>query len=245
MVRVVAVFVAFCVSAVTFGAQEAPRGATPQAARAFSRALVQAMASRDRAAVARMVKYPARADVGGFEIPLVDRAGTLEVYSLVFTPELRCEIERTAPTIDASGAMLAGRRVRVVNDGGTLRIARIAVPPASGSAPPPPSKPQQAYFRRGKAQFAGRLYGDGVDSYLVFGRKGARLEARIERFPGRAAFVRVLEPRAGKALERPGAQAPRTWAGTLTEEGQYRVEIVRLAPYCEPPFTYLLTMTLR
>ena len=231
--------------AATSGAQERSPAATPQKAQAFSRDLVQAMAARNRGAVVRMIKYPARADVGGFEVPIVDRASALELYTLVFTPELRCELERHAPTTDATGAMLAGRRVRLVNDGGTLRITRIVVPPASGSAPPPPSKPLQAYFRKGQAQFAGRLFGDGVDTYLVFGRKGARLEARIERFPGRGAFVRVLEPRAGRSLERPGAAAPRTWAGTLVEEGQYRVEVVRLAPYCEPPFTYLLTMTLR
>lgn len=233
-----------CVGPIVLSAQDTgPRPNTGVAA--FRRALIEAMARKDRDAVARMVKYPATALVGGFTIPLIDRAGTLELYNLVFTSELRCQLERHTPIVDSAGATLADRRVRVVNDGGTLRITRISVPPADGSAPPPPSKPIQAYFRKGQAQFAGRLYGDGLDAYLVTGRKGAHLEARIERFPGRGAMVRVIDPRTGQSLERNGAQAPRTWAGRLTEPGSYRVEVVRLAPYCEPPLTYLLTMTLR
>ena len=215
------------------------------AAETFRRSLVNALAGRNHAAVANMIKVPATALVGGFNIPIYERKLVRELWPLVFTPELRCELEQKPVAVDAGGASLAGGRVRVVTDGGALRITRINVPPATGAAPPPPSKPQQAWFRQGQSQFAGRLYGDGVDAYLVSARKGARFEARIEKFPGRSAFVRVLDPRTGKPMERPGADAPRVWAGTLTEEGQYRVEVVRLAPYCEPPFTYLLTMTLR
>jgi hypothetical protein len=217
----------------------------PEAAESFRRAVLAALASRDRAAIARMIKYPAVADVGGFKVPLVDRAATLELYGLVFTPELRCALERDGVGSASSGATLAGGRIRTVRDGGTLKIVSVTVPGASGAAPPPPSKPQLAYFRRGQSQFSGRLYGDGMDAYLVTARKGALLQARIERFAGRSAFVRVVDGTTGQPIGKPTGDAPRLWAGTLPADGQYRVEVVRVAPYCNPPFTYLLTMTMR
>ena len=232
-----------CVGLVGLAAQDA--GPSREGAiAAFKRALIEAMARNDRNAVARMVKYPATALIGGFNVPLLDRATVLQTYQIVFTPELRCLVEKSGVMTDVSGGMLAAGRVRVLQDGNAFKIARINVPPADGSAPPP-SKTIQAYFRKGQAQFAGRLYGDGLDAYLVAGRKGAHLEARIERFQGRGAMVRVIDTLTGQSLERPGAQAPRTWAGRFTEPGSYRVEVVRLAPYCDPPFTYLLTLTLR
>jgi hypothetical protein len=242
---VLAVFVALLVGGALLGAQatSAPRDGQ---AGAFKRAFVEAMARRDRNGIAGMVKYPATALVGGFNLPMLDRSMLLEVYNVVFTPELRCLVDRGGVTRDASGATLASGRVRLMQEGGALKITRINVPPADGSAPPPPSEPQRAFFRKGQAQFAGRLYGDGVDAYIVHaGRPGTLLEARIERFAGRQAFVRVIDPRTGEPFPRPGGDAPRTWAGTLQQSGDYRVEVVRIAPYCEPPFTYLLTMTLR
>lgn len=206
------------------------------------RALIDALARRDRDAVARMVKYPAVAVVAGLNIPLSDRETVLSVYEVVFTPDLRCRLERFGVTMDAGNATLGGA-VRLEQDGGTFRIARIDVPPATGTVGGA-SKTEQAIFRRGQAQFSGRLGGSAVDTYLVNARKGARLEARIEKFPGRSAFVRVLDP-ANRPLERRGAEAPRVWAGTLAADGQHRVQVVRLAPYCDPPFTYFLTITLR
>jgi hypothetical protein len=65
--------------------------------------------------------------------------------------------------------------------------------------------------------------------------------------------VRLVEDKTGKSLGRPapsagegpGASAPRFWSGTIQEPGDYRVEVVRLAPYCMPSFTYLLTITIK
>jgi hypothetical protein len=239
-------------------AQTGDPAAIERRADGFARSLAQAMARRDRSAVASMIRHPATVVAGGLTIPLIDRATTLQLYNLVFTPELRCLLEQSgmrragqpAPRYpiraDAAGAMLADGRVRVEQIDGDLRVIRIIVPPASGIAPPPPSKPQRVAFRgQNQAQYAGRLYGDGVDSYLVKAGRGSLLEARIERFPGRNAAVRVTHQPSGRVLDRPGAPAPRTWVGRLTEAGEYRIDVVRQAPFCEPPFTYLLTVTLR
>jgi hypothetical protein len=210
---------------------------------ALKTALVRAMAAGDRAAVARLIAYPAVADVGGLQIPLADRAAALELYRIVFTGELRCELEKHPAVAHASGATLADGRVRAIRRGDALRVQRITVLGASAASAPSPV-PQPAYFIRGQVQFSGRLHGDGVDAYLVTARKGAVLQARIEKFRGRAALVRVVDA-AGHPLGKSGGEAPRFWAGTLPADGQYRVEVVRLAPFCDPPFTYLLTMNLR
>ncbi len=231
-------------------AAQAAAPTAPRRAEAFARDLQRALARRDRQAVAGMVRYPATVLAGGLNIPLSDRATTLNLYNLVFTPELRCLVEQSGQgakypiRLDPVGATLADGRIRVEESAGALKISRITVPPASGEAPPPPSKPQRVAFPWG-GQYTGRLYGDGVDSYLLTAARGSLLEARIERFPGRRAAVRVTHLASGRVLERPGAPAPRAWTARIEETGEYRVDVVRHAPFCEPSFTYLLTISVR
>src|SRR5687767_103425 len=225
-VRGVAALLAVCVicpagaGRLGLNAQSAePTAGSDRRAEAFARRLVQALARRDRTAVAAMVRYPAMVLAGGFNIPVLDRATALHLYDLVFTAELRCLLEQSglrragqpAPKypirVDAAGAAFGDGRIRAEQTEGGLKITRIVVPPASGLAPPPASKPQRVAFRWGQteAQYAGRLYGDGVDSYLVSAGPGTLLEARIERFPGRRAAIRVTHQASGRVLERPGA----------------------------------------
>jgi hypothetical protein len=214
---------------------------------AFARRFVQAMARGDRGAIGSMIRYRATVLAGGFTIPLSDPSSVRDMYDAVFTPELRCLVERKPVRADAAGVALADGRVRLEDVNGDLKITRISVPPATGAAPPPPSPPRRVAMRwgKGQAQYSGRLYSDGVDSYILRAAKGDRLEARIERFPGRNAFVRVVQLSSNRRLERPQAPTPRTWANTIPETGEYRVDVVRQAPYCEPPFTYLLTINVR
>jgi hypothetical protein len=139
-------------------AQSSPSAVSERLAIAFSRALVQAMARRDRRAVAGMVRYPAMVIAGGLNIPLIDRATTQEIYRLVFTPELRCLLEQSSAApdgsraakypirIDAGGVSFGDGRIRAELADGSLKITRIVVPPASGESPPPPAKPQRVGF---------------------------------------------------------------------------------------------------
>jgi hypothetical protein len=231
-------------------AQRAPTDRVAQRAEAFARNLQRALARRDRHAVAGLIRYPSTVLAGGLNIPLSDRTTTLNLYNLVFTPELRCLVEQSGQgakypiRLDPAGATLADGRIRLEEAAGELKISRITVPPASGEAPPPPSKPQRVAFPWG-GQYAGRLYGDGVDSYLLTAARGSLLEARIERFPGRRAAIRVTHLPSGRVLDRPGATAPRTWIARIEDTGEYRIDVVRHAPFCEPSFTYLLTITVR
>jgi hypothetical protein len=251
--------VAFALSAGTPLRAQSSSPVSERQAAAFARALVQAMARRDRRAVAAMVRYPATVVAGGLNIPLIDRSTTLEIYNLVFTPELRCLLEQSGAALDGSrpakypiradagGASFGEGRVRAELVDGSLKVTRIVVPPASGESPPPPAKAQRVAFRwgTGEAQFAGRLYGDGVDSYVLTAAAGALLQARIERFPGRGASLRVVNMATGRALEHPGTPWARIWAARVPEAGDYQVDVVRHASYCEKSFTYLLTLSLR
>ena len=225
-------------------------------AASFVSTVAQAVGRRDRAAVAELMRYPATATVGGIGVPLRTRNELLVLYDSVFTGELRCSLDKSvaggagAIRLEPGAVTFAEGRIRAEDVGGAFKITRISVPPASGTAPPPPSKPKAVPLRRGNNQFAGRLYGDGVDGYIVSLKKGDVVQARIEQFPGRSAALHIVEQKTGKSLDRPalggaGASAPRFWTDTIREDGEYRVEVVRLASYCAPSFTYLLTITLK
>jgi|SRR5688572_22950893 len=224
-------------------------GQSPTAAATFAKRLAQALARGDRDTIAEMIRYPMPATVGGIVIPIGNRADLFTYFDGVFTPELRCRVEDSAAQgasaigTDARGMTFANGSVHIQDVGGTLKMTRVDVPAGSGLAPPPASKPQR--MTRRNQQFSGRLYSGGVDSYLFSGRKGDVVQARIEQFTGRSAAVRVVQVSSGKILQGPSAPAPRVWNGTIQEPGDYRVEVVRLAPYCMPSFTYLLTITIK
>jgi hypothetical protein len=41
------------------------------------------------------------------------------------------------------------------------------------------------------------------------------------------------------------ADGKRSWASVVPASADYHVNIVRKAPFCDPPLTYLLTLTAR
>jgi hypothetical protein len=228
----------------------APRAESPSAASLVS-ALAQALSRRDRAAVADMVRYPPAVTVGGIGIRIRSREELLNLFDGVFTAELRCLVDDSvakgagAIHVYAGGASFGDGRIHAEDVGGTFKIRSINVPPVTGIAVPPPAPPRRISIQRGSVQYSGRLYGDGADSYILSARRGDVVQARIEQFPGRSAAIRVVEQKTGKALGQPGASAPRLWSGTIQEPGEYHIDVVRLAPYCMPSFTYLLTITIK
>jgi hypothetical protein len=243
------VLVALCAAMLAAQAPAPPTGSAR--AVSFVSALAQALSRNDRAAVADMVRYPAAATAGGIGIPITTRADLLRLYDGVFSAELRCLVEDSvaqgagAIRVDGGGVSFGDGRIRAQDAGGTLKITHITVPPISAVAAPPPSAPRRVTVRRGDVQYSGRLYGDGVDSYILSAQRGDVVQARIEKFPGRSAAIRVVEQKTGKALGQPGASAPRLWSGTIQEPGEYHIDVVRLAPHCMPSFTYLLTITIK
>ena len=247
MTRVILIIVVVveAASALVFARQ------APAEAAAFVSRLAQAMSRRDRAAVADMVRYPLSASVSGVGVPIANRGQLINLYDGLFTAELRCLVEESAAKgtgalrIGGGGISFAGGNIRADQVDGGLKITRLSVPAATGVSAPAQPPPRRVTMRRGDVQYAGRLYGDGVDSYIVAARRGDVLQARIEQFAGRNAFVRVVEGKSGKPMDRAGSNAPRFTTVTIQEPGEYRVEVVRLAPYCLPSFTYLLTVTIK
>jgi hypothetical protein len=236
---------------IELGSALARAGQPPADAAAFVSRLAQAMSRKDRAAVADMVRYPFAATVSGVGVPVASRAQLINLYDGLFTAELRCLVEESAAKgaaairVGGGGITFAAGNIRADQVDGGLKITRLSVPAAKAIAAPPQPPPRRVTMRSGDVQYSGRLYGDGVDAYLVSARRGDVLQARIEQFAGRSATVRVVDQKTGKPLDRPGATAPRVWSGPIQEPGEYRVEVVRLAPYCQPSFTYLLTITLK
>jgi hypothetical protein len=105
----------------------------------------------------------------------------------------------------------------------------------------PPTSTCDSRARRDR--WPGNLAGDGFDRYTVSLTKGAVLQARLERFKGLDAVLRVTDVKGQPVDAR--ADGRRTWASPVPASGAYRVDVVRKAPFCDPPLTYLLTLSAR
>jgi hypothetical protein len=228
-------------------------------AETFRAKLLDGFARGDRRAVAGMVRYRLIVDAGGLTVPIVSPASLLQMWDIVFPPEVRCMIEQSAIprqgqpapkyaiAVDSTGAFFGDGRVRVDRGADGLKITRLVLPPGYGSGLA--GKPQKVLFRWGKGQvtYRGRLSADNVDVYLVQARAGDLLSADLERVHVERASVRVVQQTGNRVLPAAaptGSDARRTWAGRVPESGEYRVEVVRHAAYCDPPVTYQLKVRL-
>jgi hypothetical protein len=229
-----------------------------RAGEAFKARLINAISTGNRREVAGMFKYPTRVTVPTLPYPVAvkDAAAMVQMHDLFFTPEMRCAIEQSRmpeqgeprpkyALLVAEGVVsLADGRILAERTPAGFKVTRMTILGEGGA---PPGKPRNVVFRWnvGETQYAGRLAGDGVDAYVVSARKGDLLQARIERFPGRALTLRITEQRTGRVLRGAPTEYARTWAAPVPETGEYRVEIVRRAAYCDPAVTYLLTLAVR
>lgn len=219
----------------------AQRGAGPRPSafrqeRAFAVQLQDALRSQHREAVALLLRYPARVSVHLRPFPLYveDRAALLQMYDMVFTPQLRCAIvtgrEPAAgesppkyPLLLARGVVsMAGGRVVAERSGRGMLITRLS---SFGDTGTRGGAPRQVTFddQRRDIQLAGRVPESGTDTYVVAAGPRDVLDARIDRFPERTLELRVSR------------------TGT-----DYHVDIERRAAYCDPPtIPYLLTLKLK
>jgi len=220
----------------------AQRGPAPRPAsafrqeRAFAMQLQDAVRAQNREAVAQLLRYPARVSVHLRPFPLYveDRAALLQIYDMVFTPQLRCAIvtgrEPAAgepppkyPLLLARGVVsIAGGRIVAERAGRGMLITRVS---SFGDTGTRGGTPRQVTFdnQRREIQLAGRVPESGTDAYVVAAKPRDVLDAGIDRFPDRTLELRVSR------------------TGT-----DYRVEIERRAPYCDPPtIPYLLTLKLK
>jgi hypothetical protein len=241
----------------TVGAQSPrrPVRASPRNERAFATELQRALRAGDRQTVTSLVRYPARVSVAQKRpIYIKDRDALDQMYDLVFTPHLRCAIvdsrEPAAGKPQPKHTLLLARGVvslaggRVIAEGaqGKYQITRLT---SFGDTSTRLGKPRPVTFvgSQRTVELGGRVAELGADGYIVSANAGDRLRAAISGFPAGTLWLRVSRRGSDTFLD--GSKGDSVWEARLTEAGEYQVEVVRRAPYCEPPvISHLLSVSL-
>jgi hypothetical protein len=232
----------------------------------FLRDLRRAVAGDDRAAVAGLVRYPLMVSVGAVRIPIADAAAMREHYDIVFSPAVKDALAQAAvpgarqpaprfPLTIAATTATIGDVIRIERDGDRLAVTGIT-PPQSASAAPDAVQPGRAAAagrRRspqrlgldvGRTQRAGTLGSGERDTYLVTATKNQLVEVRINGVNGRDVVARIVNPRTGAPIDARAGDGVRTWTGRMPETGEYRVDVVRLAPG-SAPLAYVIVVSLQ
>jgi len=248
------------VTLAVMAAAAAPPAPARQSAGDFLARLKQAVDAADRRTVATMVAYPLTVLASGFNIPVKDAAAFIRVYDSVVTPELRCAVlgadaptssapaSRRAVTLTPDGLSMAEGAIWAPLKDGRYRIARIRVLPATpsvegrkGLTPVTFAEPKGER----STTFAGWLVRRNVDAFVVTIKKGETLQARIDGFRGHDATLRVSPEQDVHTVSTSLPDIGRIATARAAADGEYRVEIADLAPYCDPPQRYKLTVTIR
>jgi len=257
MIRVTAwaaAMASIAIATTTVGAQalRRPAQSSMQNERAFAAELQRAFRSGDRQAVASLVRYPARVSVRQrpFPIYVKDRDALEQMYDMVFTPDVRCAVVASREPVTgeprpknalllASGVVsLADGRVIAERTQDKYQITRLT---SFGDTSTHLGTPRTVTFPNGQrtVELGGRVAELGADGYIVAASAGDRLRAAISSFPAGSLWLRVSRRGSdtfldGGALVR-GGKGGTVWEAQLTEAGEYLVEVVRRAPYCDPP----------
>ena len=260
MTRVIAWTAAtIAIATMTVGAQSPRRPAqsSMRNERGFATELQRALRTGDRQAVASLVRYPARVSVlqRPYPIYIKDRAALEQMYDMVFTPHLRCAVvdsrepvagqpRPTHALLLASGVVsLASGRVIAERAQGKYHITRLT---SFGDTSTRLGKPRPVTFAAGQrtVELGGRVAELGADGYVVVASAGDRLRAAISGFPMGSLWLRVSRRGSDTFLDG-GGKGDSVWEARLAEPGEYLVEVVRRAPYCEPPvISHLLSLSL-
>ena len=247
------------VATMTLGAQTPSR--PPQSSlrneREFATALQRALRTGDRQAVTSLVRYPARVSVLQRPHPIYvrDRDALEQMYDMVFTPHLRCAVvDSREPVVGktqpkyvlllARGVVsLAGGRVIAERAQGKYQITRLT---SFGDTSTRLGRPRPVTFAGGRrtVELGGRVPELGADAYIVVASSGDRLRVAISGFPPGSLWLRVSRRGSDTFLDG-GGKGDSLWEARLTEAGEYLIEVVRRAPYCEPPvISHLLSLSL-
>jgi hypothetical protein len=248
------------IATMTVGAQSPRRPAqsSMRNERAFATELQRAFRTGDRQAVANLVRFPARVSVlqRPYPVYVKDRDALEQMYDMVFTPHLRCAVvesrepvagePRPRHTLLLAGGVvsLAGGRVIAEGARDKYQITRLT---SFGDTSTRLGTPRPVTFPAGQqtVERGGRVAELGADAYIVAARAGDRLRAAISGFPAGSLSLRVSRRGSGTFLDG-GGKGDSVWEARLTEPGEYLVEVVRRAPYCEPPvISHVLSLSLK
>jgi hypothetical protein len=225
--------------------------------------LRRAISRDDRPAVAAMIEYPINVLAGGMRIPMANDGELIRNYDVVFSPSLKAVIAQAAVpvagrpspayriNISDTVATVGGDVLWLQPSGGSLKITRITEPltppaPAAGEAH---AKPEHATKRLalsiGQTQLSGALAPGGRDSYIVSAIKNQLIDVRINRVNARDIVARIIDLKTQAPVDAKARDGVRVWTGRVPDEGDYRIDVVRLAPAGEPQLPYVLVVSMR
>jgi hypothetical protein len=238
-------------------------GVDERSAAMFVRELQRAVARDDRPAVAALIRYPLTVQAGGLRIPMADAATLVQSYDLVFSPALKEMIAQAAipaggrsapriPVVITTNMITIGLDVvRIEPVDGRLRITRIAMPVAAPSPENgvgvgrPARAPERLLLDVGQVRRAGALSSGERDVYLLPAKKNRLLEVRITGVNGRDIVARIVRVAGAAPVDQRARDGVRTWIGRLPDDGDYRIEVVRLAPGGASRLPYVITVSMR
>jgi hypothetical protein len=210
-----------------------------------------------------MIEYPINVLAGGMRIPMANADELIRNYDVVFSPSLKAIIAqaavpvagRPAPAyrinISDTVATVAGDMLWLQPSGGSLKITRITEPltPPAPAAAEAHATPGHAMKRLaltvGQTQVSGALASGGRDSYIVSAVKNQLIEVRINRVNARDVVARIIDLKTQAPVDARARDGVRVWTGRVPDEGDYRIDVVRLAPAGEPQLPYILVVSMR
>lgn len=228
------------------------------------RDLQRAVAGDDRKAVAAMLHYPLTVQAGTIRIPIHDAEDLRLSYDAVFSPALKLVIasarlpargaapSRTPVEVTGQRVAIGGDAVTIEPVGGRLRITGIHVPLAAsgrGQAAGRDGTARSTAPRRINLSF-GRIEHKGIlgrgerEVFLLSAKKNQTLDARITGVSGRDVVLYIANAKTRAAIDAKGQSGVRTWVGRIPQDGEYRIEIVRLAPNgaAQLPYTFVISL---
>lgn len=225
---------------------------------AFLGTLHRAVASKDRKALADLMRYPLTVSAAGLTIPVADRTAFFEYADLVVTDAMveaiaaahdRVRAGATnTPQVRVSAAdVVVGARLVVAQPvAGRLLVTRLALPSLDRGWRAARREAQRIRFGPGEppARRSGALARGESEAYLLTVRQGQLLSLRLDEVQGRTVVARLVDAQSGTPLDPRADEGVRAWTGRLRRDTDLRIVVTRLAG-TEPALGYLLRVDLR
>jgi len=96
-----------------------------------------------------------------------------------------------------------------------------------------------------RIQRAGALARGERDVYLLSAMKNQLLEVRINGVSGRDIVARIINVNNRAPIDSRAHDGVRTWIGRVPENGDYRIDVVRLATGGDPRLPYVMVVSMR